>query len=72
MEFSLTMPGGAVTMNDVMVTLGTATAALVAWRQKSKDEQIKARDETIEFLKSQIVYLQGQINDSNRDNSTKQ
>ena len=45
-------------MNDIITTLGAVIAGAVAWRQKEKDHQIKLRDETIEFLKQQIEYLE--------------
>lgn len=61
-EFAMTSPAGHFTMNDFMVTLGAVLAGVVAWRQKAKDEQLKSRDETIEFLKQQITYLQNQLN----------
>lgn len=61
-ELVLTAPSGTITMNDLMVTLGAVLAGVVAWRQKAKDQQLKSRDETIEFLKQQITYLQNQLN----------
>ena len=61
-EFSFMGPGGAVTMQDVMITLAAFLAGWVKFAQKAKDEQLKSRDETIEFLKTQITYLQNQLN----------
>lgn len=55
------LSGGAVTMNDILTTVAALTAGIVAVKQKVKDEQIQARDETIAFLKSQIEYLQLQL-----------
>ena len=66
-EFSFINQDGMLTMNDLMVTLGAVLAGIVAWRQKAKDEQLKARDETIEFLKKQITYLVGQLPKGNKD-----
>ena len=60
-EFAPTMPNGTVTMNDLMVTFGVGVGLVVAWRQRQKDQQLKSRDETIEFLKTQITYLQEQL-----------
>ena len=65
-EFSFINQDGMLTMNDLMVTLGAVLAGVVAWRQKAKDEQLKSRDETIEFLKLQITYLQNQLNQTNK------
>lgn len=53
-ELALLGHTGAVTMNDIMVTLGAIIAAMVAWRQRSKDEQIKERDKHIEWLQTQL------------------
>ena len=61
-EFSFINQDGMLTMNDVVVTIGAILAGIVAWRQKAKDEQLKARDETIDFLKKQITYLVSQLN----------
>ena len=67
-EISLMGSSGQITMNDIMVTLAAvgsgAAAVIAAWvrlAQKAKDEQLKARDETIEFLKKQITYLVSQL-----------
>ena len=59
-DFSFMSPGGTVTMQDVMITLAAFLAGWVKFAQKAKDEQLKARDETIEFLKKQITYLVSQ------------
>ena len=66
-EIALTGASGQITMNDIMVTLaalGSGTAAAIAgwvkFAQREKDQQLKARDETIEFLKKQITYLVSQ------------
>ena len=48
-------------MQDVMITLAAFLAGWVKFAQKAKDEQLKSRDETIEFLKQQITYLQNQL-----------
>ena len=56
------LPDGGLSMQDVMITLAAFLAGWVKFAQKAKDEQLKARDETIEFLKKQITYLVGQMN----------
>ncbi len=43
-------------MNDVMVTLGTFIAGLVAWRQKAKDEQIKRLQDDLERLNRDLEH----------------
>lgn len=50
-----------LTLNDIVTTIGAVTAGVIAWRQREKDIQLKARDETVEFLKSQVQYLQEQL-----------
>ncbi len=47
-------PTGALTMNDVLVTLAAFFAAWTKYAQKAKDEQLAARDETIAFLKREL------------------
>ena len=51
------LPNGGLSMQDVMITLAAFLAGWVKFAQKAKDEQLKARDETIEFLKKQITYM---------------
>ena len=53
-------------MQDVMITLAAFLAGWVKFAQKAKDEQIRSRDDTIEFLKTQITYLQNQLNASSK------
>ena len=55
------LPDGGLSMQDVMITLAAFLAGWVKFAQKAKDEQLKARDETIEFLKKQITYLADQL-----------
>ena len=50
-------PYGIVTTIDVLTTIGVSLSAIVAWRQNSKDIQISALNETISFLKNEIIYL---------------
>ena len=45
--------GYAEELNQILAILGI---------DQAKGEQLKARDETIEFLKQQITYLQSQLN----------
>ena len=50
-------------MTDVMVTIAAFLAGWIKYAQKAKDEQLAARDETIAFLKKEIIYLRQQMGD---------
>lgn len=54
-------PAGSPNMSDVMVTASALIGGVIAWRQKNKDEQLKARDDTIAFQQERIKYLQEQL-----------
>ena len=43
-------PSGNVTMTDVMVTVAAFLAGWTKYAQKHKDDQLKARDDTIAYL----------------------
>ena len=53
-ELAMTNPIGLVTMNDIVTTANVIMTSLVVWRQREKDEQIKNRDDTINWLKQQL------------------
>lgn len=58
-----------LTPNDIITTIGAVTAGVIAWRQKEKDTQLRARDETIDFLKNQVKYLEDQLEKEREKNS---
>ena len=47
-------PTGSVTMSDVMVTAAAFLAGWTKYAQKHKDDQLKARDDTIAYLETEL------------------
>jgi hypothetical protein len=55
-------PSGGASLNDIMTTAEAGIAAILLYRQKEKDTQIKNREEDIKELKEEIKLLKEELN----------
>lgn len=54
---SFFLPTGAISMQDVLITLGAFFAAWTKLAQSEKDRQLKSRDDTISYLEGELKKL---------------
>lgn len=54
-------PSGTVSLNDLMTTAEAGIAAILLYRQKEKDTQIRNREEDIKELKDEIKLIKAEL-----------